>query len=237
MITAAKGFVDAARYVIEPTVTLFRVFQTLCKQGNWFSFKRHAPSLVCIDDNRSCMKHWKSGFFFIDRRAILATMVWRHPNATIDNRRSYAGSFNMTDVCRLSAHVIKLRDMLEGVLVLSGLSRVWKSRVFIGIHDFPCLPEWTGAKFQDEPHLDVRLTLQRLPFYCTPPTTADVVIPDLAPGDFAAGTPSFKIVAKVNQGRSSTAPTAKDSRDKGVMVDVAAAPSACTSRSRLSSRP
>ncbi|GJY65378.1 hypothetical protein Tco_0467616 [Tanacetum coccineum] len=37
---------------IEPTVTLFRVFPTLCKQGHWFSFaKHHALSPVCIDDN------------------------------------------------------------------------------------------------------------------------------------------------------------------------------------------
>ncbi|GKC85580.1 hypothetical protein Tco_1141297 [Tanacetum coccineum] len=104
--------------------------------------------------------------------------------------------------------------------------------------------------------MDVRPTLQRLPFYCTPPTTAGVVIPDLAPEDFAAGTPSFKIVAKAEASqkrkastsdatlshvakrtRSSTAPTAKDSQGKGVMVDVAAAPSACASRSRLSSGP
>ncbi|GJU07059.1 hypothetical protein Tco_1123489, partial [Tanacetum coccineum] len=46
---------------IEPVVTLFRVFRTLCKQGDWFSFaKSCAPSPVCIDDNRSCMKHWMS---------------------------------------------------------------------------------------------------------------------------------------------------------------------------------
>ncbi|GJU31438.1 hypothetical protein Tco_1175027 [Tanacetum coccineum] len=116
---------------IEPTMTLFRVFQTLCKQGDWFSFaKRPAPSPVCIDDNRSCMKHWKSGFFFIDRRAILDAMVWRHPNAAIDDLRPAVGSFNMADVRRLSAHVIKLRDMPEGVLVLSGLSHIWKSRVY-----------------------------------------------------------------------------------------------------------
>ncbi|GJZ07306.1 hypothetical protein Tco_0541099, partial [Tanacetum coccineum] len=102
------------------TVSLFRVFQTLYKQGDWFSFsKRRAPSLVCIDDNRSCMKHWKCGFFFIDRRAILGAMVWRHPDAAIDDPRPAAGSFNMADVRRLRAHVIKLRDMPEGVLVLS----------------------------------------------------------------------------------------------------------------------
>ncbi|GKE09739.1 hypothetical protein Tco_1413290 [Tanacetum coccineum] len=157
---------------IEPTVTLFRIFQTLCKQGDWFSFsKRRAPSLVCIDDNRSCMKHWKSGFFLIDRRAI--------PDAI-------------------------LRDMPEGVLVLSGLSRVWKSHVYdpvlqgadgnvMGIHDFLCLTKWTGAEVQEEPHLDVRSTLQRLPFYCTPPAADDFVIPDPTPEDLAACSPSSKI--------------------------------------------
>nr|GEU84433.1 putative transposase (putative), gypsy type [Tanacetum cinerariifolium] len=87
---------------IEPTVALFRVFQTLCKQGNLFSFaKRRAPSLVYIDDNCS----------------------------SIDDPQSVAGLFSMVDVRHLSAHVIKLRDITEGVLVLSGLSHVWKSRV------------------------------------------------------------------------------------------------------------
>ncbi|GJW76669.1 hypothetical protein Tco_0138351 [Tanacetum coccineum] len=65
----------------------------------------------------------------------------------------------MADVHRLSAHVIKLRDMPEGVLVLSGL--------IMGIHDFLCLPEWTGAEVQEEPYLDVRPTLQRLSFFTT----------------------------------------------------------------------
>nr|GEU69533.1 hypothetical protein [Tanacetum cinerariifolium] len=116
--------------------------------GDWFSFaKRRAPSPFCIDDNRSCIKHWKSGFFLIDRRAISNFMVWKHPNAAIDDPRPVAGSFSMADVHRLSVRVIKLRDMPEGVLVLSGLSRVWKSRV--------CDP--ASAEVQEEPHLDVRI--------------------------------------------------------------------------------
>ncbi|GKE05000.1 hypothetical protein Tco_1397018, partial [Tanacetum coccineum] len=57
-------------------------------------------------------------------------MVWRHPDAAIDDPWPAAGSFSMADVRRLSAHVIKLRDMPEGVLVLSGLSRVWKSCIY-----------------------------------------------------------------------------------------------------------
>nr|GEV06023.1 hypothetical protein [Tanacetum cinerariifolium] len=54
--------------------------------------------------------------FLIDRRAIPNVMVWKHPDAAIDDPRPAAGSFNMPDVRRLSAHVLKLRDMPEGVL-------------------------------------------------------------------------------------------------------------------------
>ncbi|GJZ12151.1 hypothetical protein Tco_0546910 [Tanacetum coccineum] len=247
---------------IEPTLTLFRVFQTLCKQGDWFSFaKRRAPSLVY-------------------------SMVWRHLSAAIDDPRPASGSFSMADVCRLSAHVIKLRDMPEGVLVLSGLSHVWKSRVcdlvlrgadgnVMGIHDFLCLSEWTGAEVQEDPYLDIRPTLQMLPFYCTLPSAADVAIPDPTPEDLAVGTPSAKILAKVEAfqkrkastsgatsshvakharsslaqssssttrrslfGGSSATPAAegpgtRDSRGKG----IAAAPSVDESRPRPSSRP
>ncbi|GKA59218.1 hypothetical protein Tco_0758531 [Tanacetum coccineum] len=225
--------------------------------GDWFSFaKRRAHSPICIDDNRSCMKNWKSGFFLINQRAIPNAMVWRHPDAAIDDPRPAAGSFNMADVCLLSAHVVKPRDMPK-----------------------------------EEPYLDVRPTLQRLPFYCTPLATADAVIPEPALKDLAISTPSSKIVAKAeasqkrkastfgaasshvakrtsdddddayvdislvthlrsavvipsleNQGGSFIAPAAKgsntrDSRSKGVMVDDAAAPSAGVSRPRLSSRP
>nr|GEW25269.1 hypothetical protein [Tanacetum cinerariifolium] len=40
-------------------------------------------------------------------------MVWRHPDVAIDDPRPVPGSFNMADVRRLRAHVIKLRDMPE----------------------------------------------------------------------------------------------------------------------------
>ncbi|GJU49734.1 hypothetical protein Tco_1219289 [Tanacetum coccineum] len=153
---------------IEPTVTLFRVFQTLCKQGDWFHFaKRRAPSPVCIDDNRSCMKHWKSGFCFIDRRAILDAMVWRHLDAAIDNPRHACLVLLIWLMCTVAWGA-------DGNVM--------------GIHDFLCLPEWTGVEVQEEPYLDVRPTLQRLLFYCTPPATADAVIPDPTPEDLAVGT-------------------------------------------------
>ncbi|GJT60501.1 hypothetical protein Tco_1004034 [Tanacetum coccineum] len=77
----------------------------------------------------------------------------------------------------------------------------------MGIHDFLCLPEWTGAEVQEEPHLDIRPTLQRFPFYCTPPAVADAVIPNLTPEDLAVGTPSAKILAKAEASQKRKAST------------------------------
>nr|GEV29255.1 hypothetical protein [Tanacetum cinerariifolium] len=143
---------------IEPTVTLFRVFQTLCKQGHWFSFsKRHASSPICIDDNHSCIKHWKSGFFLIDRRAIPDYMSWRHPDSAINDLTPPDGCFNTKDVL-------------------------------------------------EKPHHDIRPTLQRLPFYYTPPAATDVVILELTLEDLVTSNPSAKIVAKAEASQNTTRP-------------------------------
>nr|GEV19091.1 hypothetical protein [Tanacetum cinerariifolium] len=171
----------------------------------------------------------------------------------------------------LSRRRRNITDMPEGMLVLSGLSRVWKSRVYdlvlrgvngnvMGIYDFLCLPEWTGAEVQEEPQLDVRPTLQRLLFYCTPPTVADDVIPDPALEDLAVGTPISKIVSKAEVSQKQKFSTsdaalshvAKRTRvgallllllkaltpeGKGVMVDDVVASSAGASLPRPSSGP
>ncbi|GJR20639.1 hypothetical protein Tco_0969166 [Tanacetum coccineum] len=101
---------------IEPTVTLFRVFQTLSKQGDWFSFaKREDPEPVCMEVAKSGFKLWKEKFFLIDRRYIPFHMPWRHPDSCIIDK--VPTSFNQDHVDRLKAHIVKLRDILEGMLV------------------------------------------------------------------------------------------------------------------------
>ncbi|GJX49341.1 serine carboxypeptidase-like protein 25 [Tanacetum coccineum] len=142
---------------------------------------------------RSCMKSWKSVFFLIDHRVIPDYMSWRHPSSVVDDPKPHS----QEDVRRLSAHVVKLRDIPDGVLVLSGL--------IMGIHDFLCLPEWIGTEVQEEPHHDIRPTLQRLPFYYTLHVAVNAAIPDLTLEDFAAGTPSAKVLAKAEASKKQKA--------------------------------
>ncbi|GJT03210.1 hypothetical protein Tco_0824379 [Tanacetum coccineum] len=152
---------------IEPTVTLFRVFQTLCKQGDWFSFaKRHAQSSVCIDNN------------------------------PIVDPKHVAGSYRMADVRRLSTHVMKLGDMPEGVLVLSGLSRVWKSRTYD-----PLLRGTYGNG------MELWTNPVEAPILLYSPATVDAVVPDPTPGDIATNNPSAKVIAKAEASQKQKAST------------------------------
>nr|GEX42447.1 hypothetical protein [Tanacetum cinerariifolium] len=177
---------------------------------------RPDPALPC--GFHSCVDiHWKSGFFFIDRRAIPDSIIWRHPNAAINDPRPAAGSFSMADVHRLSAHVIKLSDMPKGVLVLFGLIRVWKSRVCdlvlrgvdgngLGV-DFDYILSYLFLLLLAFIVVFPLFCGYRLSFYCTPPAAVDAVIPDPTPKDLAVGTPSFKILAKAEASQKRKAST------------------------------
>nr|GEY14323.1 hypothetical protein [Tanacetum cinerariifolium] len=119
-------------------------------------------------------------------RPQFALTIIRHPDLAIDDPKPIAGSYRMADVCRLSAHVVKLKDMPEGGVALVRLES------FMGIHDFLCFPEWTGAEVQEEPHHDIRPSLQRLPFYYTPDAA---VVSDPTPEELAVRNPSAKAEA------------------------------------------
>ncbi|GJS78259.1 putative reverse transcriptase domain-containing protein [Tanacetum coccineum] len=158
---------DECYWCIEPTVTLFRVFQTLCKQGDWFSFaKRHAQSSVCIDNN------------------------------PIVDPKHVVGSYRMADVRHLSTHVMKLGDMPEGVLVLSGLSRVWKSRTYD-----PLLRGTYGNG------MELWTNPVEAPILLYSPATVDAVVPDPTPGDIATNNPSAKVIAKAEASQKQKAST------------------------------
>ncbi|GKC83879.1 hypothetical protein Tco_1139596, partial [Tanacetum coccineum] len=182
-------------------------FFTLCKQGHWFSFaKRRAPSPVCIDDNRSCMKGWKSCFFLIDQRAIPDYMPWRHPDSAIDDPKPPVGSYNQEDVRRLSAHVVKLQDMPEGcwfclVWVRSGrvgleirLSRVLMEMLWVFMIFFVSL---SGAELRFRRSFIMISGLPCRDFLSIIPlAAADVAIPDPTLEDLVAGTSNAKVMAK-----------------------------------------
>ncbi|GJR75175.1 hypothetical protein Tco_0087540 [Tanacetum coccineum] len=65
----------------------------------------------------------------------------------------------------------------------------------------------TGAEVQEEPHLDIRPTLQRLPYYCTPAAVVDADVLDPTPEEFAVSNPSAKVIAKAEASQKRKAST------------------------------
>ncbi|GJV87374.1 hypothetical protein Tco_1531312 [Tanacetum coccineum] len=154
-------------------------------------YKVHFSSWVLWGSTRSCMKGWKSCFFLIDQRAIPNYMPWRHPSSAIDDPKPPVGSYNQEDVHRLSAHVVKLRDIpKEGGL--------WIFMIF-----FTSL---SGPELRFRRNF---IMISGLPYKgslsIAPPVAADVAIPDLTPEDLAAGTPSVKVMAKAEASKKQKA--------------------------------
>ncbi|GJU18913.1 hypothetical protein Tco_1146879 [Tanacetum coccineum] len=106
-----------------------------------------------------------------------------------------------------------------------------------------------SASAKEEPYHDIRPTLQRIPFYCTPPTAADAIIPDPTLEGLTASNSSvmsdddddacFKILLVTPICSATVIPSLRnqDSQGKGIMTDVAVAPSTGVSRLRPSFSP
>ena len=122
---------------IIPRVVLFRVFYTLCKQGDWFSFSRLRGAPQCFYERWSGLKEWKDRFFLIDRRAIPMAMPWRHRHSCVKFLAPNKGDYSDEDVRLLSESPITLRSPPQEFLVKIGLSKVWD--------DDYCKPVMEGA--------------------------------------------------------------------------------------------
>ncbi|GKC55846.1 hypothetical protein Tco_1083444 [Tanacetum coccineum] len=194
---------------IVPTVMLFCVFQTMCKQGDWFSFaKLQNIEDVCIDDGPSSLKKWKNKFFLIDHRTISDYLTLRHSHSCVFDELLVDG-YNQNDVERLCVYLIRLREMKEEVLVRSGLSSIWSNRkcdlvlrgemiilVVMIIYEFMTLPSWGDAKVVEEPHHLPAPLLDRVLPHITAPAVEGALIPLPIPDEVAAAQPDPLLVKK-----------------------------------------
>ncbi|GKC79818.1 hypothetical protein Tco_1130592, partial [Tanacetum coccineum] len=109
-------------------------------------------------------------------------------------------SFNQDHVDRLKAHIVKLRDIPAGVLVRSGLSRVWHNpmcdpvlrrsdNTVMSIHDFLCMPSLEKATVREELHEPGTSILGRVADRTTPPAPAGTTIPRASPEEIAVTRP------------------------------------------------
>ncbi|GJR75641.1 hypothetical protein Tco_0088006 [Tanacetum coccineum] len=129
-------------------------------------------------------------------------------------------SFNQDHVDRLKAHIVKLRDIPEGVLVRSGLSRVWRNpmcdlvlrrsdNTVMSIHDFLCIPSLDKATVREEPHELGTSILGRVADRTTSPAPVGIAIPHASSKEITITRPDPKVVTKADHAakqKTSTGP-------------------------------
>ncbi|GKA37261.1 hypothetical protein Tco_0723826 [Tanacetum coccineum] len=180
---------------IIPTVTLFCVFQCLCKQGDWFYFsKRLNTEDVCMYDGPSSLKKWKEKFFLIDRRAIPDYLTWRHSCSSVSDDLPPDG-YDQNDVERLCAQLICLREIREEVLVRSGLK--------MSIYYFMTLPSWGDAKVAEEAHHLSLPLLELVPLHTTASAAKGAMISLPTPDEIVASLLDPRLAKKSSEAGSS----------------------------------
>ncbi|GKC71644.1 hypothetical protein Tco_1117527 [Tanacetum coccineum] len=142
-------------------------------------------------------------------------MPWRHPDSCVTDK--IPTNFNQNHVDRLNAHIVKLRDILEGVLVQSGLSRVWRNpmcdpmlsrsdNTVMSIHDFLCMPSLDKVTVREEPHELGTSILSRVAIHTTSDVPAGTIIPLASPEEIAVTRPDRIVVTS----QTDTRPKSKD---------------------------
>ncbi|GJS36637.1 hypothetical protein Tco_0535019 [Tanacetum coccineum] len=133
----------------------------------------------------SGMKGWKQIFFFLDRRAILDAMAWRHHDSDVNDTVPDDG-FDILDVQALTERFIDLRPVPSGLLFKGGLATTWD---FPGFHpifkdtkgnvvtmsEYLHFPFLFGASIVKGPALSSQDLVAQ---HTTPPLLADWSIPD-----------------------------------------------------------
>ncbi|GKE87062.1 hypothetical protein Tco_1564537, partial [Tanacetum coccineum] len=197
---------------ITPRVVLFRVFYTLCKQGDWFSFSRRRGAPQCFYEHWTGLKEWKEHFFLIDRRAIPMAMPWRHRLSCVKFPVPCKEDYYDKDVKRLSKSPMILRRPPQEFLVVLGLSNVWDDDYFkpviedaagnvLSMARFLRLASLEGVKINREPMYDGDTTDQptftHVAGDCTrAPAAPDDVLPRLTSEQVKATMPDPKSRSK-----------------------------------------
>ncbi|GJV51950.1 hypothetical protein Tco_1447691 [Tanacetum coccineum] len=190
---------------IVPSVTLFRVFYKLSKQGDWFSFEKRAGKDFrgkILNETFSCMKKWKGRFFFIDRRAIPDAMCWRHHDSDISDPAPKDG-FDEADVITLTHQPIDIRGIPSGLLFSAGLAITWEFPKFRPLFKDPegnvvTMSEYLRLPFLSGMTIEAgeALTDQNvIPQHTTTPLSADEQVPDKTDSQQRVETSDPKIVA------------------------------------------
>ncbi|KAJ0753052.1 hypothetical protein HanPI659440_Chr09g0331451 [Helianthus annuus] len=112
----------------DPTLLSFRRFFRLAKNGDWFTFETTQVDTCLISSMVSTLGVWKYRFFWVSEEIVPFKLVWRHPDAVLNEPEPSAFDINARFLETLRECPSRIRPFPEHLLVLLDLSKLWEKR-------------------------------------------------------------------------------------------------------------
>ncbi|KAM0039116.1 hypothetical protein Hdeb2414_s0012g00378311 [Helianthus debilis subsp. tardiflorus] len=112
----------------DPTLLSFRRFFRLAKNGDRFTFETTQVDTFLISSMVSTLGVWKDRFFWVSDEIVPFKLVWRHPDAVLNEPEPSASDINTLFLETFRECPSRLRPFPEHLLVLLGLSKLWEKR-------------------------------------------------------------------------------------------------------------
>ncbi|KAF5787541.1 hypothetical protein HanXRQr2_Chr10g0453951 [Helianthus annuus] len=110
----------------DPSLLSFRHFFRLAKNGDWFTFETSQVDTCLISSMVSTLGVWKDRFFWVSEEIVPFKLVWRHPDAVLNELEPVASDINTRFLETLRECPSRLRPFPEHLLVLLGISKLWE---------------------------------------------------------------------------------------------------------------
>ncbi|KAM0013341.1 hypothetical protein Hdeb2414_s0044g00742101 [Helianthus debilis subsp. tardiflorus] len=109
---------------------MFRRFFHLAKNGDWFTFETSQIDVSLISSLVTTLGSWKDRLFWVSKSVVPFKMVWRHPDAVLNEREPSKSELNEGMLKAIKACPSRLRLFPEHLSVFTGVTFLM---LFLGI--------------------------------------------------------------------------------------------------------
>ncbi|KAJ0753722.1 hypothetical protein HanPI659440_Chr09g0338931 [Helianthus annuus] len=108
-----------------PTLLSLRRFFRLAKNDDWFTFETSKVDTCLVSSMVTTLGAWKDRFFWVSESIVPFKMIWRHPDAVLNEPEPSESELNSCFLKAIWECPSRVRPFHEHLLVLLGISKLW----------------------------------------------------------------------------------------------------------------
>ncbi|KAJ0716441.1 hypothetical protein HanPI659440_Chr13g0512801 [Helianthus annuus] len=109
----------------DPSLLSFHRFFRLAKNGDWFTFETSKVDTCLVSSMATTLRAWKDQFFWVSESIVPFKMIWRHPDAVLNEPKPSHSELNSYFLKAIRECPSRVRPFPEHLLVLLGISKLW----------------------------------------------------------------------------------------------------------------